>query len=71
MKGRPDEGSFSNGINVEMSWAVDLAIHLYMKMPKQLRRQLSTWLTFDSMRPYGMHGNMYIVIQIMNAIYST
>ena len=38
MQGRQEDGSYSNDMSVEMSWAFDLMKHLYMEMLRNLRR---------------------------------
>ena len=39
MKGRLEEGNYSNDMSVEISWAADLMKHLFMEIPKMLRRE--------------------------------
>ena len=40
MKGRLEEGNYSNDMSVEMSWAFDLMKHVYMEIPKQIRKEI-------------------------------
>ena len=40
MKGRLEEGCYSNDIIVEISWAADLMRHLFMEIPQKLRREI-------------------------------
>ncbi len=40
VKGRLEEGCYSNDMSVEISWADDLMRHLFMEIPKKLRREI-------------------------------
>ena len=37
MKGRLEDGSYANDMNVGMSWAFDFMTHLYMEILRKLR----------------------------------